>query len=71
MNLFDKNGVALHHDDVMFDGVHYYRIYDKDDVEVEAISCTDGYMHDIKQEDITNFERIGTYVGNEKLFECD
>lgn len=71
MNLFDKNGVALHHDDVMFDGVHYFRVYEKEDGEVEAIACTYGYLHDIKQENLAEFERVGTYAGNEKLFECD
>ena len=71
MNLTDKNGVALNHDDVMFNGVHYFRLFDRENGEVEAIACTYGYMHDIKQEDLTDFERIGPYIGNEKLFECD
>lgn len=71
MNLTDKNGIKINHDDVIYNGVHYFRIYDREDGEVEAISCTYGYMHNIKQSDLSDFECVGTYEGNENLFNCD
>ena len=71
LNLTDKNGIEINHEDVIYNQSDYYRIFKRDDGEVEAISCTKGYLHDIKQEDLTEFKRIGTYIGNEHLFECD
>jgi hypothetical protein len=70
-DLHDKNGIKIQEDDVIYNGLDYYRIYTTDLNETEMLSCTNGYLHDIKQEYLKDFERIGTYLGNESLFECD
>ena len=71
-DLKDKNGTPVNAFDVIWDGKDYYQTF-WDDVRlrVDAISCTKGYIHDISNETLKGFERIGTYKGHEYLFECD
>lgn len=70
--LTDKNGTVIREDDAIYNGKDYYRIYwNEKQPQVEAISCTNGYLHNITQEDLKQFERIGTYAENQHLFECD
>ncbi|MCW3109950.1 MAG: hypothetical protein JWQ09_4456 [Segetibacter sp.] len=65
------NQEPLSIDDVIYDGKDYYRLYVRDNGEVTGISCTKGYILNIQQKDLENFVRIGTFKGNEHLFECD
>lgn len=71
-DFIDKNGTQIHEDDVITDGNAYYRIYwNEKQPQVEAISCTHGYLHNLSQKDLAQFERIGSYAENEHLLECD
>ena len=81
-SFIDKDGAAITvgnkttDDDVLFDGEHYYRIYEHVHVNnnpsnVEMISCNNGYKHAISQSDITNFVRVGKYADNVALLESD
>lgn len=68
-DLTDKNGEPIKEDDVIYNGKDYYRIYwNSTQPQVEAISSTNGYMHEINQSDLQSFERIGTYAENEHVF---
>ena len=78
LGLTDMKGEPLNQDDVIFNGVDYYRIYIKkepkspaDKPEIEAISCTNGYLHNIDQNVLGNFVRIGPFEKHRDLFECD
>ena len=67
-NLIDKNGQLISDDDVIFDGKDYYRIYwNPRYPQVEAISPTNGYLHNLTQKEIKNFERCGTFNECEHL----
>lgn len=71
-NLVDNKGVLINEDSVIYNGKDYYRIYwNSRQPQVEAISCTNGYLHNITQDDLNHFELIGTYEDYKHLFECD
>jgi len=71
-NLFDKHGTSINEDDVIFNGEHYFRIYwNKKQPQVEAISPTYGYLHNLSQKDLSTFERIGTFKECEHLLIVD
>lgn len=71
-NLIDKNGVKINEDDVVYNGEHYFRIYwNEKQPQVEAISPTYGYLHDLTQKDLSHFERIGTFNECEDLMRVD
>ena len=71
-SLTDKNGNAIGEDDIIFDGEHYFRIYwNERQPQVEAISPTYGYLHNLTQEDVAKFERIGTFDEHEQLMQVD
>lgn len=70
--LTDKHGVKVRIDDVIYDNEDYYRVtWDAQRNEVRGLSCTAGYLHNIDQDTLAAFERIGRYKNNEHLFECD
>ena len=74
-NFNDKNGNLIEvgtteiDDDVLYNGEHYYRIYFAEDGSVEMIGY--GYIHNVTQEILNEFIRIGKYKDNEKLLEVD
>jgi hypothetical protein len=71
-NLIDKQGQRIAEDDVIFDGNNYFRIYwNEKQPQVEAISPTYGYLHNLSQDELKNFERIGTFQECEHLMIVD
>lgn len=59
-NLVDELGQNIQEDDVIFDGKNYFRIYyNEKQPQVEAISPTNGYLHNLSQDILKKFERIG------------
>lgn len=67
-NLIDKYGHSLREDEVIFDGENYFRIYwNEKQPQVEAISPTYGYLHNLSQDELKKFERIGTFQECEHL----
>ena len=71
-NLVDKNGTSINEDDVIFNGEHYFRIYwNKKQPQVEAISPTYGYLHNLIPDDVAKFERAGTFEECEHLMAID
>ena len=72
LNLTDEQGQLISEDDVLAGKETYWRIYKrKADNTIEMISCTNGYMHDITQDKLKGFKKIGTFEEHQKLFECD
>lgn len=70
--LLDRNGVQIHEDDVIYNGEHYFRIYwNEKQPQVEAISPTYGYLHNLTQEELSHFERIGSFIECEDLMQVD
>lgn len=66
----DKNGIVIKDDDVLFDGLTYWRYCEDPELNRRyLLSCTIGYEHDLTK--IETMERIGTFKGNEELFHCD
>lgn len=71
-SLVDKNEQRIYEDDVIYDGKDYYRIYwNPRFPQVEAISPTNGYLHDLKQKDLSRFERIGPFEEHQDLMIAD
>lgn len=71
-DLIDKDGTSVKEDDVIFDGENYFRIYwNEKQPQVEAISPTYGYLHNLSQDEIKKFERIGTFKECEHLMTVD
>lgn len=71
-NLVDKNGQRIYEDDVIYDGVNYFRIYwNPRFPQVEAIGGPNGYVHDITQKDLSRFIRIGPFKEHEVLMIVD
>ena len=67
-NLVDKLGQKIQESDVIFDGENYFRIYyNPRHPQVEAISPTYGYLHNLSQGDLNKFERIGPFKECEHL----
>jgi hypothetical protein len=81
--LKDKNGKELPDDCIIHGSLkgeeekHYFRIgfneekYISERGLVEMIASTYGYIHNVQQEDIANFELIGLAKDNLHLLECD
>lgn len=70
--LIDKNGTNIHEDDVIYNGKHYFRIYwNEKQPQIEAISSTYGYLHNLTQEELSHFERIGSFIECENLMQVD
>lgn len=71
----DKNGIPVTagtetvDDDVLFDGEHYYRLYVAPDGSFEMVGY--GYIHNVDQDTLSRFERIGKYQDNKHLLEVD
>ena len=57
-------------DDVLFDGIDYFRIYTTPDGTIEMLGRT-GYIHNVTHEKLSKFERIGKYADQESLFVVD
>ncbi len=69
--LTDKNNIVLNHEDVIFNGITHHQFIDHNDGgEIYLLNC-DGYTHDITQEFLNDFERVGTFKELEHLFQCD
>lgn len=70
----DKNGSPIDINDVLFDGEIYWRPGDnapEPDIYY-LISCEKGYLHELTQEVLSQYENIGAYDDEKaKLFECD
>ncbi len=61
-DILDKNGTPIREDDVIYDGNDLYRVYwDSQHYEIEAFSPTCGYLEDTSKENLSKFERIGTF----------
>ena len=75
LNLVDKNGTPITagdentDDDVLFDGENYWRIYVAKDGRLEMVGY--GYIHNVTQETVNDFLRIGKYADNEHLLIVD
>lgn len=71
-NIVDKHGQNIQEDDVLFDGKNYFRIYyNEKQPQVEAISPTYCYLHNLSQDELKNFKRIGTFKECENLMIAD
>lgn len=71
-NLYDKNGIPINEDDVISDGKNYFRCYwNSPTNEVAAFSPTYGYIEDTSKENLSAFERIGSYKECEHLMNSD
>lgn len=70
--LVGKNGQRIYEDDVIYDGKDYYRRYwNPRFPQVEAISPTNGYLHDLTQKDLSRFERTGPFEEHQELMIVD
>lgn len=67
----DKNGKEIPHDYVVSDGEHYSRMLYNTQNGTYLLSCTNGYVHNLTQEIMSNYETICPFKGNEHLFDCD
>lgn len=66
LDLTDKNSIQLYRKDILFNGSDYYCIHMPD-----MISCTKGYIHNVTQEILADFERVGSFEDFKHLLECD
>lgn len=78
LNLRDKNGMEIPIDSVIYGTLpnqtekHFFNFgYDSAGKEFEMIACTYGYVHNVQQKDVANFELIGPLKQNLHLLECD
>ncbi|GAQ50103.1 TPA: hypothetical protein ACT5CK_002297 [Flavobacterium psychrophilum] len=78
LDLKDKNGVKLPIDCIIYGNLighsekHYFNIGRcKDNLSNEMIACTYGYVHNVEQKDLVNFEFIGLVKDYSHLLECD
>ncbi|EKT4520450.1 hypothetical protein JE950_002100 [Flavobacterium psychrophilum] len=78
LNLKDKNGTDLPNDCIIYGFLigqtkkHYFNLGRcKNDLSNEMIACTYGYVHNVEQKDLVNFELIGLTKDNFHLLECD
>lgn len=67
----DKRKEKMKDDTVLYDGKVYWRYIESKVNGNYLLSCKMGYDHDVSQEHLSKFKIIGTYKGNEHLFECD
>lgn len=78
MDLKDKNGIDLPIDCIIHGSLvgetkkHYFNLgLSPNDGSKEMYACTYGYIHNVKQADLINFEFIGLVKDNLHLLECD
>ena len=78
LGLKDKNGVELPNDCVIYGSLvgqsekHYFNLgLSQKDGSIEMVACTYGYVHNIAQSDLVNFEFVGLVKDNLHLLECD
>lgn len=70
--LIDRNGAKINEDDVIYNGEHYFRVYwNEKQPQIEAISPTYGYLHNLTQKELLHFKRIGTFIECENLMQAD
>lgn len=69
--MFTIDGVPVKDDDVLFDGKVHHRYCENTPNGTYLLSCETGYTHDLTQEFISTLKNVGTFKGNEHLFECD
>lgn len=58
-------------DTVLFDGKTYWRYCIRDIGETYLLSCEKGYLHNPTEQDLMNYEKIGSFRNNKHLFICD
>ena len=75
LDLKDKNGVQLHVDALIYGtmagvpGKHHYSLFiAQDGVSIDMYACTYGYVHNIKQADLGDFEYIGLFTDHKDLW---
>ena len=78
LNLKDKNGVELPKECVIYGSLngqeekHYFNLGRcQNNLSNEMVSCTYGYVHNVEQKDLMQFEYIGLVKDNLHLLECD
>lgn len=78
LGLIDKNGVLLPNECIIYGSLvgqtekHYFNLgYSPNDGSIEMFASTYGYVHNVKQNDLINFEFIGLTKDNLQLLECD
>jgi hypothetical protein len=78
LDLKDKNGIQLPIDCIIYGSLigetekHYFNLGRcQDDLTNEMIACTYGYVHDVTQHDLVDFEFIGLVKDNLHLLQCD
>ena len=78
LDLKDKNGIQLPNDCVIYGSLigqtkkHYFNLGRcKKNLSDEMIACTYGYVHNVNQNDLANFEFIGLVKDNLHLLICD
>lgn len=78
LSLKDKNGVQLHEDCIIFGSLpgqsekHFFNIgLSPNDGSNEMVSCTYGYVHNVKQSDLLDFIYIGSVEQYSYCLDCD
>jgi len=77
LSLTDKNGIQIPVDSVIYGSLpndtekHYFNIGYGQDGSIEMIACTYGYVHNVRQPQLKDFEYIGLVKDNLHLLECD
>lgn len=78
LGLSDKNGVELPNDCIIYGSLvgqtekHYFNLgIRQSDGSIEMVASTYGYVHNVKQADLIDFELIGLTKDNLHLLECD
>lgn len=73
--LKDRNGIDIPEESIVYGkhdgGYHFFNIGINPFGVVEMISCTYGYVHNIKQKDLEGFLLIGSLEEHKHLLECD
>lgn len=76
LNLQDKNGIELHDDCIVYgcppneSEKHYFNLGVNWKGEIEMIASSYGYLHNVTQEIMNNFEYKGTVEDNLHLLSC-
>lgn len=68
-SLVDKSGNSINNDDVLFDGENHWRIYCTNNGTVEMVGR--GYIHNVTQNELSQFIRIGSFSENSHLMVID
>lgn len=69
--LKDKDGNQIFNEDVLFGENTYWSIWKIESRQIEMFACTFGYKHNVTQETIKDFKRMGDFETNKHLLECD